>query len=231
VPTYRLTVAYDGTEFRGWALQPGVRTVSRDLAVALAVDPEALTVAGRTDAGVHAAANVASALHGYRGRQPPPAGRSPVRRAADTQPAPEPAYVTGPALSARPVPARFELHHRLALDEPASRRAAIVTGTTRVFTPTETRQVLQRTAPRPGGAPRRSSSTRPPTLSVACGAGDDARSTRPAESRLGRRADPPPAARPAAGSLLVAANERARPVLFTAADAGGVSLERRRGAR
>jgi len=54
----RATVAYDGTEFRGWAPQPGLRTVGGVLAEALGVD--SLVVAGRTDAGVHAAANVVS---------------------------------------------------------------------------------------------------------------------------------------------------------------------------
>jgi tRNA pseudouridine38-40 synthase len=60
VPTYRLTVAYDGTDFRGWAAQPGLRTVARELAAALEVEPRELTVAGRTDTGVHAEANVVS---------------------------------------------------------------------------------------------------------------------------------------------------------------------------
>ena len=55
----RLTVAYDGTDFSGWAVQPGLRTVCGVLAEALEVDPSAVTVAGRTDKGVHAVANVA----------------------------------------------------------------------------------------------------------------------------------------------------------------------------
>ena len=54
----RATIAYDGTDFRGWAPQPGVRTVGAVLADALGV--ESVVVAGRTDAGVHAAANVVS---------------------------------------------------------------------------------------------------------------------------------------------------------------------------
>ena len=54
----RATIAYDGTDFRGWAPQPDVRTVGGVLAGALGV--ESLVVAGRTDAGVHAAANVVS---------------------------------------------------------------------------------------------------------------------------------------------------------------------------
>src|SRR4051812_37488658 len=59
----RLTIAYDGTPFAGWAAQPGVRTVQGELEAALARilgEPIALTVAGRTDAGVHAWGQVAS---------------------------------------------------------------------------------------------------------------------------------------------------------------------------
>jgi tRNA pseudouridine38-40 synthase len=61
--TARLTIEYDGTEFAGWAAQPGQRTVQGELERALAtvLRREApLTVAGRTDTGVHAWAQVAS---------------------------------------------------------------------------------------------------------------------------------------------------------------------------
>jgi len=59
----RLTLAYDGTDFRGWAAQPGLRTVEGELRRALdEVFPSwgRLVIAGRTDTGVHALANVAS---------------------------------------------------------------------------------------------------------------------------------------------------------------------------
>jgi tRNA pseudouridine38-40 synthase len=59
----RLTLEYDGTDFHGWAAQPGLRTVEADLRTALdRVFPgwKGLAVAGRTDTGVHALANVAS---------------------------------------------------------------------------------------------------------------------------------------------------------------------------
>ncbi|UIN31140.1 tRNA pseudouridine(38-40) synthase TruA [Microbacterium binotii] len=58
----RLDIAYDGTHFRGWARQPGLRTVQGTLEEALAriiAGAPQLTVAGRTDAGVHASGQVA----------------------------------------------------------------------------------------------------------------------------------------------------------------------------
>lgn len=58
----RLVIGYDGTDFSGWARQPGRRTVCETvedtLATVLRV-PVRLTVAGRTDAGVHATGQVA----------------------------------------------------------------------------------------------------------------------------------------------------------------------------
>jgi tRNA pseudouridine38-40 synthase len=58
----RLDIAYDGTHFRGWAKQPGLRTVQGTLEEALGriVGSDVkLVVAGRTDSGVHAAGQVA----------------------------------------------------------------------------------------------------------------------------------------------------------------------------
>jgi tRNA pseudouridine38-40 synthase len=60
----RLDLAYDGTDFSGWARQPGRRTVQGEIEAALGrvlrLDPApSLTVAGRTDAGVHARGQVA----------------------------------------------------------------------------------------------------------------------------------------------------------------------------
>lgn len=58
----RLDIAYDGTNFRGWARQPGLRTVQGEIEEALerilGAAPR-LVVAGRTDAGVHASGQVA----------------------------------------------------------------------------------------------------------------------------------------------------------------------------
>ncbi|EGD55170.1 tRNA pseudouridine(38-40) synthase TruA [Gordonia neofelifaecis] len=58
----RLLIGYDGTDFSGWATQPGRRTVCETIEQALGTvlrAPIRLTVAGRTDAGVHAAGQVA----------------------------------------------------------------------------------------------------------------------------------------------------------------------------
>jgi tRNA pseudouridine38-40 synthase len=65
----RLTLAYDGTPFAGWAVQPGERTVCGELEAALATvlrTPVSLIVAGRTDRGVHALGQVCS----YEGELP-----------------------------------------------------------------------------------------------------------------------------------------------------------------
>ncbi len=73
----KLTLEYDGTGFRGWAAQPGLRTVEgvvRDALGSLYSVVENLAVAGRTDAGVHALGNVVSVDVG---------GGPPVERAAE----------------------------------------------------------------------------------------------------------------------------------------------------
>jgi len=63
MPTLRLDLAYDGSGFRGYAYQEGLRTVQGELEAALRTllpSPVETTVAGRTDAGVHARAQVVS---------------------------------------------------------------------------------------------------------------------------------------------------------------------------
>jgi tRNA pseudouridine38-40 synthase len=68
----KLTLEYDGTDFIGWARQPGLRTVQEEVERVLRTilgetgadgEPLTLTVAGRTDRGVHAWRQVASYAH------------------------------------------------------------------------------------------------------------------------------------------------------------------------
>jgi tRNA pseudouridine38-40 synthase len=99
----RLDLAYDGTDFSGWAAQPERRTVAGVLAEALERlfgTPTGLTVAGRTDAGVHATGQVCHV-------DVPDAAWSPladtaVRRLAGLLPA------DARVLTVRPVPDTFD---------------------------------------------------------------------------------------------------------------------------
>ncbi len=66
VPTARLKIAYDGSGFAGWAAQPGQRTVQGEVESGLERilgERVELTVAGRTDSGVHATGQMASFVH------------------------------------------------------------------------------------------------------------------------------------------------------------------------
>jgi tRNA pseudouridine38-40 synthase len=77
VATVRIDLAYHGAGFAGWATQPGARTVQGELEAALERilgHPAPLTVAGRTDAGVHAWGQVASL--NIDGEPPPELGRA-----------------------------------------------------------------------------------------------------------------------------------------------------------
>jgi len=59
----RITVAYDGTDFHGWQVQPGLRTIQSELERVLSEiekGPVHVAGSGRTDAGVHALAQVAA---------------------------------------------------------------------------------------------------------------------------------------------------------------------------
>lgn len=92
----RLDLSYDGSGFAGWAAQPGLRTVQGTLEAALGTvlrHPEArLTVAGRTDAGVHARGQVVhldlpdDVWRAVQGRLPGPPGEALVRRLAGVLP-------------------------------------------------------------------------------------------------------------------------------------------------
>ncbi len=76
---WRLDLVYEGTSFRGWSRQPGLRTVQGVLEDTLATilrEPVRLSVAGRTDAGVHAQAQVASFACTRHDLSPEPVRRS-----------------------------------------------------------------------------------------------------------------------------------------------------------
>jgi tRNA pseudouridine38-40 synthase len=98
--TFKLTIEYDGGAFRGWARQPGQRTVEGALREALDViyprGWDDLAVAGRTDTGVHATGQVASVTV---------TGGAPAARAAEALNTALPADVS--VLRAEDVPTGF----------------------------------------------------------------------------------------------------------------------------
>ena len=161
----RLTVSYDGTGFRGWAVQPGLRTVEGEVRRALGElfrSVDGLAVGGRTDTGVHALANVVSVdVEGG----PPPARAA---EALNTVLAEDVAVVTAEEappdfharFSARSRSYRYRIHRRRErspfelrrswwypkpLDEDAlAESAALVVGEHdfRAFTPSETKHTV-----------------------------------------------------------------------------------------
>jgi tRNA pseudouridine38-40 synthase len=157
----KLTLEYDGTGFAGWATQPGLRTVEGELRRALdGVFPrwDGLTVAGRTDAGVHARAQVAS-FQATGGPRPERTAHALNALLSDdvavtmSEPAPAGFHARFSARSRsyryriwlRPTPSPFEhrraLWHPHPLDEDQlAEAAALVVGEHdfRAFTPTET---------------------------------------------------------------------------------------------
>lgn len=116
----RLDLSYDGTGFAGWAAQPGLRTVQGTLEGALGTvlrcPPPRLTVAGRTDAGVHARGQVAhvdlapEAWEAVRGRMSGPPGEVLVRRLAGVLPPDVVVHAAAPAPDG--FDARFSALHR-----------------------------------------------------------------------------------------------------------------------
>lgn len=144
VPLYKMTVAYDGTNYQGWQIQPDADTLQGRLERALSLMSKTeipVTGAGRTDAGVHALAQVA---HFRLPRGIPEAGM--VRglntllpgdiRVRDVREAEEGfharfsacrktyRYHLDPAPVALPFRCRFAIHHPYPLDREALEKAA-----------------------------------------------------------------------------------------------------------
>lgn len=157
--TARLLLEYDGAGFSGWARQPGLRTVQGVVEDAIATvrgEPVTLTVAGRTDAGVHALGQVAS----HPG-EPVPAGALNRLlpgdvRVLESVRAPDGFDARRDAIArryryrvhTRPVPSVFERGRALHWKHPIDRAAldacaAAVVGTHdfTAFTPTQTTHV------------------------------------------------------------------------------------------
>lgn len=129
----RLDFAYDGTDFHGWAAQPGLRTVEGELTAGLATilradPPPRLTVAGRTDAGVHGRGAVAhvdvdwGAWDALPGRSARPPREAALTRLRGVLPADVVVHDVAPAPTG--FDARFsaiERHYRYLLcDRPAT---------------------------------------------------------------------------------------------------------------
>jgi tRNA pseudouridine38-40 synthase len=165
VTSYRLDISYEGTRFRGWSRQEGLRTVQGEIEAALEqlfAEPVRLTVAGRTDAGVHATGQVAS-FESPEGRRRPER----FRRALNAL-TPDDLVINDvgevaagfdarrDAISRRyayrlwveqvqsPFERRYSVHWPYPLERPALERcAAMLTGSHdfTAFTPTETEHV------------------------------------------------------------------------------------------
>ena len=146
--TIRLDLAYDGTGFRGWATQrdPDIRTIEGVLTAALEElvrEQVSLSVAGRTDAGVHARGQVTSfetessrtpaqVRDFLNGRLAPEISIREAREAADTfdarfsASAREYRYVIDASETPDPFTGRFTWNRPTALDVAAMRKAAAV---------------------------------------------------------------------------------------------------------
>jgi tRNA pseudouridine38-40 synthase len=174
----KLTLEYDGTPFHGWAVQPGLPTVEGALRDALDETFDrygGLAVAGRTDTGVHALANVVS-LDAEGGPPPDRVALALNPRLPDevsvvsAEPAPPDFHAR---FSARSRSYRYRIHTRSAPspfearrswwyprpldDERLHEQAALLVGEHdfRAFTPTETQhEVFVRVVERAGWARR-----------------------------------------------------------------------------
>jgi tRNA pseudouridine38-40 synthase len=168
VRAVRLDLQYDGTEFHGWSRQPGLPTVEGSLEEALMIalggPSPRLTVAGRTDAGVHARRQVVSL------RLPEDLNLDGLRRSLNALTPPDLAvraltgapegfdarrdalsrayrYLVSPGPVQSPFLRRYSWHVPFRLDwEAMERAAALVVGRhdLTAFTPTETEHVVFR---------------------------------------------------------------------------------------
>jgi tRNA pseudouridine38-40 synthase len=119
--SYRLTIEYEGTRYRGWQEQKNARTVAGELRRAIeevAGERVELGGAGRTDAGVHALAQVA---HLRLARQRPP---EPLRRAVNEL-LPADIHLRGLAAAAPRFHARHAAVARSYLYQMSTRRTAL----------------------------------------------------------------------------------------------------------
>ena len=120
MPTYRLTLEYDGTRFHGWQVQQNARSIAGELHRALAaagVEVRELGGSGRTDAGVHALAQVA---HLRLARRIEPAR---LRRELNDRLPPD-IHVVAAAAAAERFHARHDAVSRAYLYQLARRRTA-----------------------------------------------------------------------------------------------------------
>jgi tRNA pseudouridine38-40 synthase len=142
--TLRLVIEYDGTDFAGWQRQAGQRTVQgclEDAFAAMIGAPVRVTGAGRTDAGVHAEGQVASAsvharipsggfLRGLNTHLPPDIAVRELADVPETFDARRSArgkvyrYLIWNHVVRSPHRARWSWHYRAALDSHALREAA-----------------------------------------------------------------------------------------------------------
>ena len=144
MPRYRVTLAYDGTAYRGWQAQPAAPTIQATIESALArlaKEPVRVVGAGRTDAGVHAHGQVAHFVLPHP--IPPDALARGLNallpfdvRCLDAATAPDDFHARKSArsktyryfLDRAPVPTpfrvRFTLHHPYPLDRDAIENAA-----------------------------------------------------------------------------------------------------------
>jgi tRNA pseudouridine38-40 synthase len=124
MPLYRISLAYDGTNYQGWQVQPQADTIQGKLQDALgtmAGSSVQVVGAGRTDAGVHALGQV---VHFTLESLIPPPGLPPDFHARYSARSKTYRYYLDPSPVASPFRSRFTLHHPHPLDREAMCQAA-----------------------------------------------------------------------------------------------------------